>query len=76
MAPEIICGDNISINSDYWSLGIILYELVVGIPPFYHENEELVIELIMKHEILYPSFIEISEECKNLISSLLAVDKT
>ena len=75
MAPEIIMGEPLSFASDYWSLGIILYEMVVGVPPFYHENEEIVIELILKNEILFPSTLELSEECKDLIKGLLQSDK-
>lgn len=36
-------------------IGILLYELVIGIPPFYHENEDLVIHLIKENNVIFPN---------------------
>jgi serum/glucocorticoid-regulated kinase 2 len=74
-APEILKGEKRSFESDYWSLGCLLYEMVVGIAPYYNENTELVIYLITKNEIKFPTSddkaLAISNECKEVIQTLL-----
>lgn len=38
VAPEIISGEGYGKEVDYWSIGIILYTMLCGFPPFYEEN--------------------------------------
>ena len=42
LSPEILNkdGKNLSVKSDYWSLGILTYELLVGCQPFFNDNME------------------------------------
>jgi serum/glucocorticoid-regulated kinase 2 len=38
LAPEIISGAGHNHAVDWWSIGILIYEMIVGFPPFYHKN--------------------------------------
>ena len=70
-APEIITREGHNKNADWWSYGILLYEMLYGISPFYSKNTEKMFELITKSEVQFPKKIEVSENAKDLISKLL-----
>jgi len=76
VAPEVLKGENYSSAVDLWSLGVILYVLLCGFPPFYHENTNLLYKQIKKGEFTFPDpyWTEISESVKDLIRGLLTVD--
>ena len=43
IAPEVIKGKSVSnFSLDWWSFGVLVYEFIVGIPPFNDENLELI----------------------------------
>ena len=74
MAPEIVKKQKYNgINADMWSLGILLYILLIGSYPFIGENERDLYKNIIKGEFNYKT-IKISEEAKFLINSLLQID--
>jgi serine/threonine protein kinase len=39
LAPEMIVGSGHDHTLDWWALGILLYEMIIGIPPFYNKNK-------------------------------------
>lgn len=73
VAPEIIQGAGYGKEVDIWSIGIILYILLCGFPPFYEEDNAALFEMIKKGEFEFPSpyWDDISKEAKDLITSLL-----
>lgn len=42
LAPEILLGMGHSATADWWSVGVILFELLVGLPPFNAEHPQVV----------------------------------
>jgi len=70
--PEIVTGAGHDKAVDWWSLGILLYELTVGIPPFYSQNVNEMYNKIQHGVLRFPPFL--SEPCKNLIVALLNRD--
>ncbi|KAL0477104.1 serine/threonine-protein kinase TIO [Acrasis kona] len=57
MAPELMQEKPYNRTADLWSLGVILYELVVGRPPFYTNNFFTLIQHIVQDTVKFPSSI-------------------
>ena len=70
-SPEMLLEEGHSYPTDWWSVGILTYQFVVGIPPFYDANLQKQGEKIVNGDIYFPEKLEISEECKDFISHLL-----
>ena len=72
MAPEIMKKKKYKSNVDLWSVGIIMYEMLTGYVPFKARTPlELIQTIENTDKVKFPSNIEISEDCKNLLNSLL-----
>ena len=71
LAPEIISGEGYDYNIDWWSLGIILFEMLCGVPPFYAENLDKMYEIIQNTDVVFPQDIYLSDEAKDIINKLL-----
>jgi len=71
LAPEIITGEGHNKAADWWSFGILIYEMLCGIPPFYNENLDRMYELIKLSELRFPKKIKISADAQDLITKFL-----
>jgi len=69
MAPELVKEQPYNHTVDLWSLGIILYELFVGQPPFYTNSIYSLINLIVNDPVKYPD--NMSPNFKDLLKGLL-----
>lgn len=71
MAPEVILSKGHNKAVDWWGLGILLYEMLVGIPPFYHHNQLTMYQYITSRAVVFPDPIKhkitVSPIAKDLI---------
>uniref|UniRef100_A0A0A9X4E1 3-phosphoinositide-dependent protein kinase 1 n=1 Tax=Lygus hesperus TaxID=30085 RepID=A0A0A9X4E1_LYGHE len=70
--PELLNDQEITYAADWWALGIILYEMIVGKVPFQGKNEYLTFQAILENTIEYPGNMDPS--VKDLIAHLLNRD--
>ena len=71
LSPEVILGKGHNRPADWWSLGILIYEMMYGLPPFYVSNQNAMYRKIIKEEVIFKPGITISKEAKELILKLL-----
>lgn len=75
LAPEILLGTGHAYTADWWSVGVILFELLVGIPPFNAEHPQTIFDNILNRKIPWPEVPdEMSLEAHDLIDRLLTED--
>lgn len=72
MAPELVQEKPYNYTVDLWSLGVILYELAVGRPPFYTDRIVSLIQMIVRDEVEYPSTM--SADFQSFLKGLLNKD--
>ena|SRR3989338_599803 len=78
VAPEVLEGSEYTEAVDLWSVGVIMYILLCGFPPFFDEDENMgaLFEQIMAGDFDFPSpyWDNISDDAMDLIEKLLVVD--
>jgi len=78
VAPEVLMGEGYGPEVDLWSVGVIMYILLCGFPPFFDDgkNMGLLFEQIMSGKFDFPApyWTNISDAAKDLIGKLLQVD--
>jgi protein-serine/threonine kinase len=73
IAPEIFTGHGYSFDCDWWSLGTIMFECLVGWPPFCAEDSHDTYRKIVnwRQSLYFPDDIQLGVEAENLIRSLI-----
>ena len=86
LAPEVILGTGYGNPVDWWSLGVIMYEMLYGAPPFYGNTVDELFEHTVYGEIEFPeegnivdgseeeAVLPLSEEARSLVRELLCKD--
>uniref|UniRef100_A0A6Q2XHQ5 Protein kinase C n=1 Tax=Esox lucius TaxID=8010 RepID=A0A6Q2XHQ5_ESOLU len=74
IAPEILLGQMYSFSVDWWSFGVLLYEMLIGQSPFHGDDEDELFESIRMDTPHYPRWI--TKEAKDLMERLFERDST
>uniref|UniRef100_A0A671RG83 protein kinase C n=1 Tax=Sinocyclocheilus anshuiensis TaxID=1608454 RepID=A0A671RG83_9TELE len=69
LAPEVLTDSMYTRAVDWWGLGVLIYEMLVGESPFPGDDEEEVFDSIVNDEVCYPRFM--SPESVSIIQKLL-----
>jgi len=52
-----LAGDGYTNVVDWWTLGILLYEMLTGLPPFYSEDQNEMYQRILEEDLTFPMFV-------------------
>lgn len=72
LAPELLLGQGYTKTVDWWTLGVLLYEMMTGLPPFYDENTNEMYRKILQDELRFPD--DMSADARSLLRGLLTRD--
>jgi len=78
VAPEILRGDPYGAEVDIWSMGVIIYVLLAGYPPFYDEDQKKLFKKIKEGKYYFHDdyWSSVSPEAMDLIRKMLCVKQT
>jgi len=73
LAPEILASDRqYGFECDWWSFGVLLYEMLTGLPPFYSQDRKVLFDNIRHNDVVFHKFHDLVT--RDLIARLLAKD--
>lgn len=55
MAPEMLMNEGHNLQLDHYCLGVLLYEFVTGLPPFYSKNVDEIYEAVLNQPVTFPA---------------------
>lgn len=75
VAPQVLAG-RYNHQCDLWSAGVIMYILLCGSPPFYGQNDQEVLAMVKKGELIFNSrdWKGVSKDAKELVRMLVKMD--
>lgn len=79
LAPEMVARSGHDKSVDWWAIGVLMYEMLFGMTPFYNQNQRKLLKKIKTSKVLFPDKtkfkIDYSDEIMDLIIRLLDKDR-
>jgi serum/glucocorticoid-regulated kinase 2 len=79
LAPEMVNNSGHDKSVDWWALGVLIYEMLIGVTPFFNKNKQLLFTKIKNSKVIFPDRnkykIEYSDDLMDLVIQLLNKDK-
>ncbi|TYZ63313.1 hypothetical protein PybrP1_005945 [[Pythium] brassicae (nom. inval.)] len=72
LAPEVFLRTEYGTAVDWWSFGVVVYEMLAGLPPWYSQDVRTMRRRILNKPLAFPGFV--SEPARDLVSRLLQRD--
>ncbi len=71
LSPEMVGQTGHDLTVDWWALGILIYEMVVGVTPFYNKNRQVLTSKIKHSKVVWPDRvhykINYSDELQDIV---------
>ncbi|KAJ3862422.1 MAG: kinase-like domain-containing protein [Lentinula lateritia] len=72
IAPELLESQGYTKTVDWWTLGVLLYEMMTGLPPFYDDNVNTMYQRILTDPLNFPP--DMPSEARSVMTGLLQRD--
>jgi serine/threonine protein kinase len=80
LAPEMINQTGHDKGVDWWALGVLIYEMLIGVTPFFNKNKNMLLNKIKNSKVVFPDRkkykIDYSDVLMDLIVKLLDKDRS
>jgi len=79
LAPEMVTGEGHNSSVDWWALGVLIYEMLIGVTPFFNRNKQMLFTKIKNSKVIFPDRkkykIDYSDDLMSLVNELLHKNK-
>jgi serine/threonine protein kinase len=79
LAPEMVTQQGHDKAVDWWAIGVLMYEMLIGVTPFFNKNKNMLLTKIKNSKVIFPDRkkykIDYSDDLMDLITKLLDKDK-
>ena len=80
LAPEMVSQSGHDFTVDWWAVGVLIYEMLVGVTPFFNRNRQVLTSKIKHSKVVFPDRkayrIDYSDKLVDIVTQLLQKDRT